>query len=248
VVVPEAGSLDSGNPFPDFFVDLRSNIPRLLVLQDSEMGLTQLRMTSSNLQRLSGGGVRWFAEIRNGASDSWCNPDVIVRFLDNDGMTLWQGEAEVRSMPHWASGGAELVPCVAPGDTAIAWAVDLEAPAIDPNQIVTIGLRFGGDAFSGTTPHPATPQIEGIEVHELPADAGVGYVVSGALRGMVQPVAYAAVEVFSKNEQGFIFEVFRMPKTDPSNGTLEPDELWEFESPVSPDPIAGFRSWVSFEP
>jgi hypothetical protein len=245
--VPEASAQDAGNSFPDFFVELSSNPPDIRVIQESEMGLTQIRMTSSNLEPLSGGGLRWFAELRNGSFDSWCNPHVIVRFMDEQGTALWLGEAEVRTMPHFAMSDLEPVLCVAGEDTTVAWAVDLEAPVIDLNDVNAVGLRIGGDAMSDTRLHPATPQLEA-EIIEVMSDAGIGYAVAGALRGVSQPVAYTAVAVFAKNGAGYIFDVFGLAKLDPPDGTLEPEELWQFQTPLSPEPIASFRALLSFEP
>jgi hypothetical protein len=242
----DAGLPDSGTGFPDLFGALKSNPAGIRVVQQSEMGLTHVRMTSSNLENLPNGGLRWFGEIRT-ANESWCDPNLIVRILNADGVALWEATAEVRSGLHLLPSQAAPALCVAGDETTVAWAVDLEAGPIDPSEVAAVGIRVGGEAIAGTVPHPAAPRLQQAEVVEVAADGGVAHAVQGTLVGGTQAAKYVAVEAFTKGAGGWITDVLRaVPPVDP--GHLAAGEIWSFTTSITTLPVDDFNPQISFAP
>lgn len=236
---------DGGSGFPELIGSLKSNTPGVRVEQRAPVNLRAVRLVSSNLERLDGGGLRWFGELSNGTREPWCDPKLEVSFRNSEGEALWQANAEPQ-LPLYQDGMSPAPrPCVGASEVIPVWVIDLEAPDFELERVGVIGLVTRGESVASAVPHSATPSLDGARITSRAGDGGAQYGVSGALVGHAQPVTYAAVEVFVKNAEGLVFEVLRA-SVDVNGGRLSAGEAWSFQTATTPQPIESFQVLTSF--
>jgi hypothetical protein len=233
----------AGNPFQPF-TPLLSNTPNVRVQQEASSTFRYLRLTSSYIEWLPSGYRRWFAEIKNSNSRSWCYPELTVSLLGNGSELLWTSEGYVEAAAYQNGDMVLPVPCVGPNETVVAWAIEMEPEtSFQAEDVKVIRLRFQGESLPDAVPHPAAPAVDSAEIEAITLDGGTAARVIGVLRGRAEPVSDVAVEIFAKDAEGYIFDVLRAVRDE---GPLDPEEAWEFSTPEIAQPIANFRLTTEF--
>jgi hypothetical protein len=238
----------AGNPFQPF-TPLLSNTPNVRVRQEASSTFRYLRLTSSYIEWLPSGYRRWFAEIKNSNSRSWCYPELTVSLLGNGSQLLWTSEGYVEAAAYQNGDMVLPVPCVGPNETVVAWAIEMEPEtSFQAEDVKVIQLRFQGESLPDAVPHPAAPAVDSAEIEAITLDGGTAARVIGVLSGRAQPVSDVAVQVFAKNAEGQIFDVVRAVRDQEAEGVFDVGNQWEFTTPGIAQPIANFRLTTEFSP
>jgi hypothetical protein len=177
--------------------------------------------------------VRWFGQVRNVSSATFCNAEIYLKFMTAQGFAF---SADINAEgSHYLQDGVPVF-CLAPGEAGPAYyfKANMQVSAAAIQSVVVDFTVTAGDYLA---PDSATPFFNGRSTMSTPS----GYVIEGIGKGSATATITNVLLAFYPNVDGFLVD-----RITASRDSLGPNELWSFDTTPYRGAFTAFLSSAQF--